>query len=289
MGRSKRHHYIAESFQERFCTTPNSLWYAERNGAEQYKLERRSPFGCFWVRNLNTILVDDTPSDLLEKQFWGAVDQDVNDLLQDVDATFDSGNAPHIEGKALQDFKKLFAVVARRSPDATNMPGSTEVGDQYHEMLRDFFLESGHKLRPKHSDQIWLKQSGRAILAKAKASFPELVFEALNDYSVRWVVPEGNASFVLGSKSVYRAHGKSGSGHLNDPLTELYWPVSPKLALVLIRLPYRDFPLVTILPQQKVRSWNEAICKESVAIASHSKRLLVSLLAGRLEKRPEQS
>ena len=285
MGRSKRHHYIAESFQNRFCEIPRQLWYAERNDLGTYTLEQRSPYGCFWARNMNTILVDGAPSGLLEKEFWGAVDQDVGDLLEWIDASFAAGVAPRIEGQALQDFKKLFAVVARRSPDATDLPDAAEVGSEYHGMLQSYFEDIGEKLLPKHSDPNWLKQNGRAILAKAKASFPGLVVEALHDYSVRWAVPGGKASFVLGSKAVYRAHGAGGTGHLADPLTELYWPVGPKLALVLLRLPHDNFPMVTELTQIRVRRWNEAICKESIAVGSHSRKLLASLLGRRLEQR----
>lgn len=283
--RSKRHHYIAQSFQSRFCEQPDSIWYAERNQFGEFSLDQRSPFGCFWVKNLNTILVEDTPSDVLEKQFWGAVDQDLSHFLNRVDASFSSGNAPKIQGKALEDFKILFAVVARRSPDSSDLPEAVEVGCEYYEKLKTAFVETGHTMLAKHHDPIWHRQNGRAILAKAKASYPRLVVDALRDYSVRWAIPEGSSAFVLGSKFVYRAHGKGGSGHLEDPLTELYWPVSPKLALVLLRLPNKDFPMVTRLSQQRVRLWNEAICRDSIAVASHSKRLISSLFSERLKRR----
>ena len=276
--RSRRHHYVAESFQKRFCSNANKLGYAERNTAGKIVLEERTPKGCFWEANLNTTLENDTPSDKLEKGFWWALDQDVSELLAEIDQIFASGKIPTIEGEALDQFKLMFATIARRSPDASALPSPVDIGLKYQQKLKSYFQAHGIHGQPKHEDPVWLRQNGRSILAKAKASSPKMVIGALREYVVRWAVPEGKSSFILGSKSVYRAHGGGGSGHLDDPKTQLYWPISPKLALVLLRAPSTQFPMVSSLPTHQVRAWNQNICKTSYSCGSHSQALLRSLL-----------
>lgn len=284
MARSKRHHYISQSFQDRFCRTDGRIWYAERNDDGEFSLFDRTPYGCFWKPNLNTTMVDDRPSDELETGFWGDVDDQVAKFLQLVDRSFEDGRPPVLEGESLVRLKELITSVARRAPDATDLPDADELGEQFRSNISYLSREAGFRYDPKYDDRTWLRQTGRSILASAKAEYPKMVLEALQEYSVRWAVLEGKSSFILGSKSVYRAHGDRGSGHLADPKTELYWPIAPKLALVLLRPPSRDFPLVLRGSTQMVREWNMSICRESACVASHSKSLLVSLLGRRLTK-----
>lgn len=282
MARSKRHHYIPQSFQNRFCRPDGKLWYAQRVDAQKFSLYERTPFGCFWSSNLNTTMVDGKPSDELEREFWGNVDNTMADFVRWVDDSFSMSIPPKLLGQDLRYFGLFFALIARRSPDATELPNADEVGEQYQTQIKKMMQEMGHEAKPKYDDKNWLRQIGRDILARAKAEYPTLVVEALGNYSVRWAIPEKRASFILGSKNVYRAYN-GGSGHLEDPRTELFWPLSPKLALVMLQIPDRSFPMVVPARTEMVREWNLSICAGSSAIGSHSEKLMRSLLGSKLD------
>ena len=279
--RSKRHHFVAQSIQRRFYDKSiDKIWYSEKTETGFSEIEARTSYGCFWASNLNTTLVEDKPDDPLERGHWKTIDDYFDVFLKEVDQAFDHSKPLLLVDGRLDAFKEHFIYLAKRSPDSTDLPSADEMGEVYQAKIKAYAKQNGLDLLGKYDDPIWLRQNGRAILAESKASYSELVVKSLEDYSMCWAVPRGNSSFLLGSRNVYRAGNKS-SGHLDDPNTELFWPVSPKLALVLVRLPTSDFPRIGLLDQAIVRGWNEEIRNSSQSVASHSSQLLKSLLSQR--------
>lgn len=274
MARSKRHHYIPEVLQKRFCKEGGKLWYA-KNESKLLTFELLTPRGCFWERNLNTTMVDEKPSDRLETDFWKVVDDHLTDLLDETELAFRKGLKPVFRGQPLASLRELIVCMMRRAPDATDLPDAKKVGIEVEERIAEVFDEQGMARDDRSEDTVWLRQNGRHILASIKVTRPEKVLATLSVYSAVWAVAEQRSSFILGSRMVYRA-SNGGTGHLDDPNTELFWPVSPKRAIVFLRKPH-NMPDIMPLGKDGVREWNEHIFEQSAAIASHSEALLRSL------------
>ena len=99
----------------------------------------------------------------------------------------------------------------------------------------------------------------------------------LREFQVRWATSEGRHSFVLSSLIAYRI-GNGGPNGVSNPNMEIWIPVSPKIAMVLVRDEEGRIPSRNSLDRDKVREVNEYAMRKSRQLASHSEALLVSLV-----------
>lgn len=282
MGRSKRHHYVPQVLQKYFCSEEGKIWYSNRTSlTEQFsKPEARNTRSAFQQRNFYTVLSsEDESSDEVERKFYGVVDDQLGKTIAEVISFLSRGQAPQFIGQALESFKNLVLSLHRRSIDLTYKLDELKIGQSIIENTVADASEDYGLSRDEVISELRLpdaKQLGRDIRVRAQTARPDLELEALATYQVATIVAEGNSSFVLGSRMVYRiSNGTSDS--LGSKNVELWFPISPKYCLVLHTLDEVDAKIITC-PIRKIREVNEYIVSNCHEIGSHSEKLLLSLL-----------
>lgn len=282
MARSKRHHYVPQGLQKYFCNEAGQIWYTKRASlSEEFEtIEPRNTKSAFQERNFYTVLSDlDKPSDEIEREFYGVVDDQVGKTLAEVVEITKHGKAPRFRGEPLDSFKNLVLALHRRSVDITKDHNEFEIGEA---IIESTIADASAKLGLTADEALKQlrfpdpKQLGRNVRVRAQTVEPKLALEALAKYDVATIVAEGKSSFILGSRMVYRI-----SNGTNDPLgsknVELWFPVSPKICLVLHALG-QEILRPVVWPSRKVREINEYIVSKCHEVGSHSDRLLISLL-----------
>ena len=106
--------------------------------------------------------------------------------------------------------------------------------------------------------------------------------EALSERSVGLVVCRGTHSFIL-SSVITCGIGDGGSGGLGSPDSEIWRPISPKVALVLVRDLNGRKPPIGEITRGKVRGVNEFAERNSRMLAAHSEKLLRSVVVYKQE------
>ncbi len=278
--RSKKHHFVPQCLQQWFCNAAGEIWYAEKspNGFVIPKNNPRTPNGCFWERNLNTIITADGLSDALEKTTWEDIDQGLAKFLNQAHRILDNKKSPDITNESLQILRYLVAMLMTRSPEIA--PSLESLENKFSSGLITLAKQAGRltaDLQAKAENQTYLRQSARHIRATALALVPEMTLQEMQNFFPSWGFTVGKSSFILGSKMVYRT-GNGGPNGVLNPNCEIWFPVSPKRVLILTRDRAAQ-GRVHYLGRDKVRHWNQYIVRSSGrAIASHSQELLKSLL-----------
>jgi len=97
------------------------------------------------------------------------------------------------------------------------------------------------------------------------------------DFVPRWAVIEGKNSFILSSLIAYRI-GNGGHNGLANPNMEIWMPIAPKYAIVMLQDPEGKITHRVSEPRVHVRKVNEFAVRNSSYVASHSHKLLRSLV-----------
>ena len=172
---------------------------------------------------------------------------------------------------------------AIRTPDGDVMIDELRVGEEIRDSVAARLKElsalqdqSERTLEPLSSEK-GLRDAGRDVRVMAQAAPSPLVENALEEFQRRWGVIHGRHSFLLPSIAVYRI-GNGGPNGIKHPNMEMWLPVSPKRVLVLTRDTYKNIPMVVEIDRKKTREINEYAVRNSASLASHSQKLLSSLL-----------
>ena len=283
-GRAKKHHFVPRALQKWFCEQGETIWFCERDCRGQFSApERRNTSSTFKKRDYNTVLEGNRPSDVVEKQYFGPADDFVGILLTEIAKGMACGQIPPISQETKGDIRKLVTILVRRSPDfMIGYDDDLALGREVVERtLAVVDADSGpaceeQALKRKLGDDLSLRQIGRDVRVRAQISPLEKSEKVLQEFDIRWAQTSGKHTFILSSRMVYRV-GNGGSGGLNDARAQLWVPLMPTLALVMLRDPANRYPYTNYIGRDLVRSMNEYAARNSVQIASSSERQLKSL------------
>lgn len=283
--RSKQHHYLPKSFQKSFTVDGmgTQIFFSERGEEGLYgDPVIRNIKTTFKKKDLYTISVEGKKSDLLEREYYGPIDENLSKIIPYLNEELSNNRIPVINADTFNKLKILVIEMLKRTPEFGNRESYSDVG-------RNTVLDAINDLSKSASDEIirdlnnMLKDSnltdliGKDIIAKAKTLPMTLVDGVLKNYTIRWVRTEGKSSFILSSLCCYRI-GNGGSNGLSSMSAEVWMPISPKNCLVLIQDPYKRVPLLTTVNSGKVNQVNEHAATYSKQIASHSKALLEAVI-----------
>lgn len=286
---SKHHHYVPKGLQKHFCENGRNLWYSEKTDVSYSPPEWRNIDNTFKGKYYYTILDSNgKTTDAIEKNFYQVLDNHLASLLDEIKDIFEKGQIPIFEGTQLESIRNLVWELIKRGPDHfsdNDVELGQEVTEKTIERYADFDPTSKEieKLRIRLADPKQLRQHGRSIRVLAKLEPSELVQTELQKFSVRWAVSRGRHSFLLSSGIVLRT-GNGGNNGISNPNAELWFPISPKRAMVLLRDPEGRIPFENEVSQAKVREFNEFAARTSNQIASHSKELLESITGMKAKK-----
>lgn len=281
--RAKRHHYVPQTLLRGFVNEDGKIWVSEKGMDGRFSSpEERNTAGAFWRRNYNMTLEDWRPSDRLETGFWSSVDNFLGDLFHQVECAFSAGRIPKIEGGLKGELCDVVAVLMKRSPETQDLYDPLEIGK---EIVADVFAgcegsDVGSEPLPfDASNPVHVAWIGRHVLATACASPAKSVAAALNEFGIRWVIPERKSSFVVWSAIMMRAGNGQASTALDNPKVEVLFPISSRRMLVFTK--NSGFPDVNVAPGNWVRRWNLNNCRASRVVGGCSRKLVDSLTSCR--------
>ena len=284
--RSRKHHYVPMALQRHFSENKKNIWYSEIDEYGEYLDPKyRNIESTFRGFDFYTVLdKEGNPTDLVEKQFYGAIDDYLGALLKEIHAGFDSGDTPVFEGEQLISLHHLVLNLASRTPYMSDgkVFDDIEIGRTFaQDVLAALELRAPDhpeigRFQSMLRDQRLLNLHGKDIRVRGQALPKNGAIEALSDFVVRWAISCGKHSFVLQGSVIYRI-GNGGPNGLSNPNCEWWMPISPKRALILVRDPGNRFPLVYKISRDHIREINESSVHNRRELASPSRELLKSI------------
>lgn len=225
----------------------------------------------------------DRPSDLVERKFFGAVDNHLGDMIPEAIEILDSGNPPLFRGIPLDSAKHLFVALFRRSIDIASTMDETLAGQEiFDSVVEDVKANFGEKFDAALDAALKDYQfplpnhMGRNVRVRAQVSDPARIIDALEKYQIAAVRADEGCAFVLGSRMVYRISNGT-KDKLGSENVEIWFPISPRYALVLHALRQKPSAIIR-WNSRAVREVNQYICRSCLGVGSHSEKLLSSLL-----------
>jgi len=285
VNRAKNHHIVPKVLQKQFAIQDDSkrIWRTKRNEKEIYlSPERKRIEKVFVIRDYNTVIENGKRSDLIEREFYAKIDDFLGRLLPDVLETLNRGEVPNFSAETLNSIRDITMQMIKRTPDFLNdnddIIRAKKVVQATLQSLPDGIASKERRqLEINLRNNEWLRDEGRDIRVRATLEDSQRVKDALSEYVPRWAISETKHSYILSSKMVYRI-GNGGPNGLVNPNMEMWMPISPKIALVLLRDPQERVPNVVAFTSEHIRRVNEYAARNSFEIASHSETLLKSLI-----------
>ena len=282
--RAKIHHYLPQGLQKYFLDENGQIWYSERQNDGKFSdPEPRNTSSTFKTRDYYTVYEDGKLSDRIEKDFYAVIDNFLSEFLNEIHASLDAGKVPLISGDTLGSIQKIAYHLIARTPSFSEKFDDYQIGRDIVEGTITDALEAKlstrevNVLREELKNTKHLRNLGRTVRVKAQAQPTKLIFDTLQEFDVRYSICKGRHSFILSGLGAYRI-GNGGPNGLSNPNMEIWLPISPKRALVLVRDPGKHIPLIVPENRNHIREVNEFAVARSNQIASHSVRLLNSLV-----------
>jgi hypothetical protein len=130
--RSRHHHYVPKALQRCFSENRKNIWYSAIGENGKYlSPEWRNIDSTFKAFDFYTVLDSEgKPTDAVEKNFYGIIDDHLGTLLQEVHDRFDRGKTPIFKGEQLTSLHHLVLNLASRTPHlgAGNAFDDVEIG-----------------------------------------------------------------------------------------------------------------------------------------------------------------
>ena len=268
--------------QKPFTKNQKNIWYSQRDEDGSYSAPQyRNIASCFRINDYYTILDGDDRSDVIERHFYGKIDNYLGEMIPKVLLAFANGNVPTLSGEALNNLRQVIMQLAKRTPDFVKDHNDVEMGLHFVKSILEEMDEQSDLIERKiyegHlNDPAKLRDYGRDIRNRATLPNSDRINKALENLHVRWSKIETEHSYILSSMMAYRI-GNGGPNGLMNPNMEIWMPVTPKIALVLIGKHHKSVPHVVTDTRDHIRKVNEYAMRNSTQIASQSKELLESL------------
>ena len=283
-NRAKNHHIVPKVLQKQFAIPGDQqrIWRVKRdaNGAFQ-SLEPKRLAKSFVIKDYYTILENNQRSDLIERELYGKIDDFLGRLLPDVIGALNRGVAFKFSKETLDSIREIIRHMITRTPDFLEHDdvgiGKEVVEATLQTLSSENSSDQRRQLEAQLRDDVQLQDIGRHIRVTAKLKNSSRVSKALSEYVPRWSISQSKHSYILASRMVYRI-GNGGSNGLSSPKMEMWMPITPKIALVLVRDPKNEIPHRVIDTPKHIRQVNEYAVKTSFEVASHSETLLKSLI-----------
>jgi hypothetical protein len=118
------------------------------------------------------------------------------------------------------------------------------------------------------------------VSLETRTIYPEQALKGMSGMSFNFAISPPNAMFILSSNLIQRLSNR-GTGSLDHPKTELWFPIDPHIAIVAARVD-PNFPQFVEMDQKFVKEYNNLAVSRSDEIASPSRRLLSALVRRRM-------
>lgn len=281
-GAAKRHHYVPQCLIRNFCDDSGRVWFSERDETGSYKApEQRNTKSVFYENHYYAVEVKGRPSDYIEKSFYQKIDDRLAVLI---DRVFycERRSCIDLARNEVRDLSWIVYELMVRNPNFISKFVECDISlgrsiveatlrrsnlDEHQRFLGEKLLSSRQELR----------KLGRNTRVSAQVSPPEKVAPYLDGLSVKIVRCSGKHSFVISDFPVYRI-GNGGANGLTNINSEMWLPISPKVAVVLLNESISAVPDFHVLDRDRLREINIFAVRNAERVASHSRQLISSLL-----------
>ncbi|MEE9347028.1 MAG: DUF4238 domain-containing protein [Robiginitomaculum sp.] len=284
-NRAKKHHIVPQVLQKQFAIQGDQqrIWRTKREACSRsfQSLGRKRIAKTFVINDYYTVLENDQRSDLIEREFYAKIDDFLGRILPEIIQILNSGSIPEFSPESLDAIREVTMHMAKRTPDFEEHDdialGRELVETTLQDLSDQIPLARRKQLEADLTDDVRLRDKGRDIRVTARIENSQRVNEALSQLVPRWAISETKHSFILASRMVYRI-GNGGPNGLSNPKMEMWMPITPKIALVLVRDPGNRIPHRVVDTPDHIRRINEYAVRNSFEVASHSEALLKSLV-----------
>lgn len=285
--RAKDHHIVPQALQRHFTIDgdPKRIWRSKMEDGLFPAPKKKRIETCFFGRNQYTIIENGKPSDQVEREYYGNIDDFLGQFIPAVITAFQNRRIPILSTDTLVSIRQVVVAMAKRTPDIRPEHDDVALGRELIEATLHAYPSGAAKLKQELEDERRLRALGTDIRVRATIPLGEMTESVLGEFVPRWSVSHTKSSYILSSLMVYRI-GNGGSNGLANPNAEMWMPISPKVALVLLRDPNNAIPPVVPATTGHIRSINEFAVRNSREVASHSLELLTSLLSRGVRQAP---
>lgn len=280
--RSKNHHIVPKVLQKQFTVDANKIWFSEKTDDGTFKApELRNIKKTFSKKDYYTVLVDGKRSDIVEREFYGKIDDFWGRIIPKALEAFAKQQTPNFSTRDQRSIKDAILQMAKRTPAFVKDHDDVKSGIQYVESIL-FKLRKGFdydRIASFEADLLntgRLRDYGRDLRVRASLSDSNKITTPLQELSIKWAVIKSRHSYILSDKITYWAGNGDHNGLINLNL-EIWMPISPSIAIILTRDEENNMPQQLEDSRDHVRLINEYAMRSSNQIGSHSKELIESL------------
>lgn len=281
--RARKHHIVPQTMQKHFCDDNGQIWFSEKDSHGSFqKPDQRTPKGAFWQRDYYTVIINGQRSDEIEREFYGSLDNLMGDIIPKFLERLERREAPAMEPALEESMKLAVFHMLLRSPDFVDHDDLALGHDYLDSLIAEYarfpdLKADLDRVRSEKEDDSIVRSYGRSIRVQGTIGDHTRSKRELMKRKFKWVIAPSRHSFILANQIGYRI-GNGGPNGLQNPNSEIWMPISPKFSLVLVRDDHSNIPNLAETDRDHIRSVNEYAARNSKAIASHSEKLIRSLV-----------
>lgn len=280
MSQPKRHHFVPQMLLKRFADSNNQLHFYSKDDPKR-GVHLRNPKTVFAENHLYTQYDKAGNKDVTVEGDMAALESRANDVIEKIVEAARAQKIPGLSTIEKATWDEFFYFQWKRTPDA--LERSKTLAD-FSGSLAWAIKEFETKFRPltdseradfqDPSTQARLEKNARvkAVADPGKEVQPVLASKGLGVV----VLSKPNKSFVIGSLPIVK-FTLPGRGHLSDPTVEVWFPIASDVVVSPGPWPGGEERLFVGVPDDHVRTINEAIYKQSTMIAGRSAALIRSI------------
>lgn len=279
MSTPKRHHYVPQMLLNNFTDQQDWLHWCFMSGNDRNP-KRGRPKEVFAEGHLySTLSVDGAKNPRIEKEFLSELENEATPVVKKIVAHARSGNVPPLSITEREIWSVFFLTQFRRTPDRQkSLFTDAEAMAALEQVIETAVAEAPH--RKQEAEQNLTEDVKRLMLRNTRIDvleqFNPKTLTAIFDRGLTVLrIPRGNRAFIIGSNPVVKLTSE-GNTDIRGDIAQMWLPIASDVAVGLGR-GRREVALVDLISDRQVRHLNDAIARQSSAIAGRSPLLIASV------------
>jgi hypothetical protein len=273
---SKRHHYLAQSFQQRFTDAAGKLYIFDkrrRHAGVRYGIPKNE----FVQTDLYTIIEKDGSRDTSLENWYSKLESDIAPIIDKIAKEARAQRLPLLSFFERSTWDMFFYHQQKRGPDIFRKLGLVQRLSQLLPNLIAEFERDFRPLTPNEREEFkspaTFERLTQYASVRARGQGSSMVMSALAARGIAVaLITNPNKSFVIGDYPLARM---GPDGTLSHPETELWLPIAADVAVS----PWGNTASekLILIGTEHVRTINKVIFDHSNVIAGRSEALIRSL------------
>lgn len=279
MSTPKRHHYVPQLLLNNFTDQDDWLHWCFTSGNDRNPKKAR-PKEVFAEGHLySTLSVDGSKDPRIETEFLREMESKAKPVLEHIIEHARSGNVPSLSIAQREIWSVFLLTQWRRTPDRQkSLFTEAEAMAVLEQVIETAVAEAPH--RRQEAEQNLTDDVKRLILRNTRidalALFHPKTLTAISDRGVTVLrIPRGNRAFIIGSNPVVKLTSE-GNTDIRRDIAQMWLPIASDVAVGL-GPGRREVTLVDLASDRQIRQLNDAIARQSSAIAGRSPLLISSV------------